>query len=143
MSSGQTTYFEVTNQSFYGSQIPTTSEVTNYQPIDAELAIEFKPYVAGDGQITLDIQVIQSSFGSRVDENAPPDINSRQFSSIIRMQNNDVAILGGLDEKYKSNSGTGVPFLSKIPIIKWFFSQRSRQSIKKKLNVLVKPVVFY
>ena len=107
------------------------------------MAIEFKPYVAGDGQITLDIQVIQSSFGSRVDENAPPDINSRQFSSIIRMQNNDVAILGGLDEKYKSNSGTGVPFLSKIPIIKWFFSQRSRQSIKKKLNVLVKPVVFY
>ncbi len=143
LSSGQTTYFEVTNQSFYGSQIPQTSEVTNYQPIDAELSIEFKPFVAGDGQITLDIQVIQSSFGARTAENAPPDINSRQFSSIIRMQDNDVAILGGIEEKIKNDAGSGVPFLSRIPILKWLFSQRSRQDSKKKLNILVKPTVFY
>ena len=118
LSSGQTTYYEVTNQNFFGTQITTTSEITNYQPIDAELAIEFKPYVSGDGQVTLEIQVIQSSFGSRIDENAPPDINSRRFSSIIRMKNEDVAILGGIEEKFKNDSGSGVPFLSKIPLLK-------------------------
>lgn len=143
LSSGQTTYFEVTNQNFFGSQIPQTSEVTNFQPIDAELAIEFKPYVSGNGQITLDIQVIQSSFGGRINEAAPPDINSRRFSSIIRMQENDVAILGGLEEKFKDDSGSGVPFLSKIPIIKWLFSTRSRTDRKSKLNILIKPTVFY
>lgn len=142
LSSGQTTYYEVTNQNFYGTQITQTSEITNYQPIDAELAIEFKPFVSGDGQVTLEIQVVQSSFGSRIDENAPPDINSRRFSSIIRMQNEDVAILGGIEEKFKSDSGSGVPLLSKIPILKWLFSQRSRTDVKSKLNILVKPTIF-
>ena len=143
LSSGQTTYFEVTNQNFFGSQIPQTSQVTNFQPIDAELAIEFKPYVSGDGQITLEIQVEQSSFGTRINENAPPDINSRRFSSIIRMQDNDIAILGGIEQKFKSDSGSGVPLLSRIPILKWLFSTRRREDRKEKLNVLIKPTVFY
>ncbi len=143
LSSGETTYYEVVNQSFIGSQNPQSTEITNFQPIDAELAIEFKPYVSGNGQITLDIQVIQSSFGSRIDESAPPDISSRRFSSIIRMRENDVAILGGLEEKFKNDTGSGVPFLSRIPIIKWLFSQRSRTDRKSKLNILIKPTVFY
>ncbi|QKX03546.1 type II and III secretion system protein [Aquimarina sp. TRL1] len=144
LSSGQTTYYAVTNQNFFGSQIPQTSQVVNYQPIDAELALEFKPFVSGDGQITLDIQVIQSNFsGERIAEDAPPDINSRRFSSIMRMRTNDVAILGGIERKIKNNSGSGVPFLSKIPIIKWFFSKRKREDSKRKLNVIIKPTVFY
>ncbi|QKX04094.1 general secretion pathway protein GspD [Aquimarina sp. TRL1] len=144
LSSGQTTYYAVTNQNFFGSQIPQTSEVVNYLPIDAELALEFKPFVSGDGQITLDIQVIQSSFsGKRIAENAPPDINSRKFSSIMRMRANDVAILGGIEQKVKNDSGSGVPLLSRIPILKWLFSKRKREDSKKKLNVIIKPTVFY
>ncbi len=144
LSSGQTTYYAVTNQNFFGSQIPQTSEVVNYLPIDAELALEFKPFVSGDGQITLDIQVIQSNFsGERIAENAPPDINSRRFSSIMRMKANDVAILGGIEQKVKNDSGTGVPLLSRIPVLKWLFSKRTREDSKKRLNVIIKPTVFY
>ncbi len=144
LSSGQTTYYAVTSQNIFGSQNPQTSEIVNYQPIDAELALEFKPFVSGDGQITLDIQVIQSNFsGNRIAENAPPDINSRRFSSIMRMQANDVAILGGIEQKVKNDSGSGVPLLSRIPIIKWLFSKRKREDSKKKLNVIIKPTVFY
>ncbi len=144
LSSGQTTYYAVTSQNIFGSQNPQTSEIVNYQPIDAELALEFKPFVSGDGQITLDIQVIQSNFnGERIAEDAPPDINSRRFSSIMRMQENDVAILGGIEEKVKNDSGSGVPLLSRIPIIKWLFSKRRREDSKKKLNVIIKPTVFY
>ncbi|WP_109302732.1 type II secretion system protein GspD [Aquimarina sp. AU474] len=144
LSSGQTTYYAVTSQNIFGSQNPQTSEIVNYQPIDAELALEFKPFVSGDGQITLDIQVIQSNFsGERIAENAPPDINSRRFSSIMRMQANDVAILGGIEQKVKNDSGSGVPLLARIPIIKWLFSKRVREDSKRKLNVIIKPTVFY
>ncbi len=144
LSSGQTTYYAVTSQNIFGSQNPQTSEIVNYQPIDAELALEFKPFVSGDGQITLDIQVIQSNFsGERIAEDAPPDINSRRFSSIMRMRANDVAILGGIEQKVKNDSGSGVPLLSRIPIIKWLFSKRVREDSKKRLNVIIKPTVFY
>jgi type IV pilus assembly protein PilQ len=144
LSIGETTYYVVTNQNFYGSQIPQTSEVKNYQPIDAELAVTIMPLVSGDGQITLDIKVIQSSFnGQKVDKNAPPGINSREFTSIIRVKDQDLIVLGGLEESTKNDSGTGVPLLSRIPIIKWLFSSRTRTDSQKKLTVLIKPTVIY
>lgn len=144
LSIGETTYYVVTNQSFFGSQIPTTSEIRNYVPIDAELAIGIKPLVSGDGQVTLDINVVQSDFnGERIEEDAPPGLTSREFSSIIRMQNQDLAILGGLEEKVKNDSGSGVPLLARIPVIKWLFSERKREDTKQKLTILIKPTVIY
>lgn len=144
LSIGETTYYVVTNQNFYGSQIPQTSEIKNYQPIDAELSLSIKPLVSGDGEITMDIKVIQSSFnGQKVDKDAPPGINSREFTSIIRVKDQDIIVLGGLEEKVKNDSGSGVPFLARIPVIKWFFSSRKREDSKKKLSVLIKPTVIY
>ncbi|WP_166923948.1 type II secretion system protein GspD [Flavobacterium poyangense] len=144
LSIGETTYYVVTNQNFYGSQIPQASEVKNYQPIDAELSVTIMPLVSGDGQITMDIKVIQSSFnGQKVDKDAPPGINSREFTSIIRVKDQDLIVLGGLEESVKNDSGTGVPLLSRIPIIKWLFSSRKREDSKKKLSVLIKPTVIY
>ncbi len=144
LSIGETTYYVVTSQNFFGSQIPTSSEIRNFQPIDAELAVSIKPLVSGNGQVTLDINVIQSDFnGERIDEDAPPGLTSREFSSIIRMQNQDLAVLGGLEEKVKNDSGSGVPFLARIPVIKWLFSKRRREDSKQKLTILIKPTVIY
>ncbi|WP_264536553.1 type II secretion system protein GspD [Flavobacterium sp. N1736] len=144
LSIGETTYYVVTNQNYYGSQIPQASEVKNYQPIDAELSVTIMPLVSGNGQITMDIKVIQSSFnGQKVDKDAPPGINSREFTSIIRVKDQDLIVLGGLEESVKNESGTGVPLLSRIPILKWIFSSRKREDSKKKLSVLIKPTVIY
>lgn len=144
LSIGETTYYVVTNQNYYGSQIPQASEVKNYQPIDAELSVTIMPLVAGDGQITMDIKVIQSSFnGQKVDKDAPPGINSREFTSIIRVKDQDLIVLGGLEESVKNDSGTGVPLISRIPVLKWLFSSRKREDSKKKLSVLIKPTVIY
>jgi len=144
LSIGETTYYVVTNQNYYGSQIPQASEVKNYQPIDAELSVTIMPLVSGNGQITMDIKVIQSSFnGQKVDKDAPPGINSREFTSIIRVKDEDLIVLGGLEESVKNDSGTGVPLLSRIPIVKWLFSSRKREDSKKKLSVLIKPTVIY
>lgn len=144
LSSGQTTYYAVTTQSFYGSQIPQSSEITNYYPIDAELALHIMPFVSGDGEITMDINVIQSSFnGERINADAPPGMNSREFSSIIRMRDQDVAVLGGIEERTRDDSGTGVPLLARVPVIKWFFSERRREDSRRKLTILIKPTVIY
>ncbi len=142
-SNGETSYYAVTQRNIIGTDNPQSSEITNFFPIDAELGLTIKPSVSGNGQVLLDINVIQSSFGDRISEEAPPDISSRNFTSIIRMQDQDIAILGGLEENSKSNSGTGVPFLARIPIIKYLFSKRRREARKSKLSVLIKPTVIY
>ncbi|WP_299334898.1 general secretion pathway protein GspD [uncultured Psychroserpens sp.] len=141
-SNGQTSYYAIVQRNIIGTDNPQTSEIRNYFPIDAKLGLEIKPYVTGDKQVLLDINVIQSSFGQRIAEDAPPDISSRSFSSVVRMKDQDIAVLGGLEENFSNNSGSGVPFLARIPIIKWLFSKRVREGRKSKLTVFIKPTVF-
>lgn len=142
LSSGETTYYAVTSQNFFGAQIPQTSEIRNFVPIDAELSLEILPFVSGDGQITLDVQVLQSAFnGERIAEDAPPGLTSREFSSIVRMEDQDVVVLGGIESIRNDNSGSGVPFLARIPVIKWLFSKRRREATKRNLNILIKPTI--
>jgi type IV pilus assembly protein PilQ len=140
-SNGQTSYYAVVQRNIIGTDNPQTSEIRNYFPIDAKLGLDIKPYVTGNNQVLLDINVIQSTFGQRIAEDAPPDISSRNFSSVVRMKDQDIAVLGGLEENYSNNSGSGVPFLARIPIIKWLFSKRVREGRKSKLTVFIKPTV--
>lgn len=142
-SNGQTSYYAIVRRDIIGSDNPQTTEIRNYFPIDAKLGLDIKPYVTGDKEVLLDINVIQSTFGQRIADDAPPDINSRNFSSVVRMKDQDIAVLGGLEENYISNSGSGVPFLARIPIIKWLFSKRVREGRKSKLTVFIKPTVIY
>ena len=142
LSNGERSYYAITRRDIIGSQNPQTTEIKNYVPIDADLSIALKPIVAGDNQITMSINVVQSSFnGKRIDKEAPPGMNSREFTSIIRVKDQDVVILGGLEENLKNDSGSGVPLLSRIPVIKWLFSKRKRIDSKMKLSVLIKPTI--
>ena len=139
---GETTYYAVTRRDVIGSQNPQTTEIKNYFPIDANLSIGIRPMVSGDDNITLSINVTQSDFnGDRIDPEAPPGMNSREFTSTIRVKDKDVIILGGIEESASNNSGSGVPFLARIPIIKYLFSKRVRTASKSKLSVLIKPTI--
>ncbi len=140
-SNGQTSYYTVTEQNIFSGNNPINSTIQNFVPIDAELGLTIKPIVSGDGQVTLDIFVIQSDFGQRISENAPPDIRSREFSSLIRVRDQDIVVLGGLEEQKNDDSGNGVPFLARVPVIKWLFSQRRREDSKSKLTILIKPTI--
>ncbi|WP_272149605.1 type II secretion system protein GspD [Tenacibaculum aiptasiae] len=142
LSNGQRKYYAVTRRDIIGSQNPQTSEIKNYVPIDADLSIAIKPMVSGNEQITMSINVVQSNFnGERIEPEAPPGMNSREFNSTIRVRDQDVIILGGLEENLKNDSGRGVPFLSRVPVIKWLFSKKTRTDSKTKLSVLIKPTI--
>ena len=68
-------------------------------------------------------------------------MSTRKFNSTVRVRNQDVVVLGGLEINSKSNSGSGVPFLARIPLIKWLFSKRVRTASKSKLSVFIRPTV--
>jgi len=144
LSRGERSYFAVTQRNTIGTQNPIIADVKNYFPIDADLSIGIRPLVSGDGNITLSINVLQSSFnGERIDPEAPPGMDSREFTSTIRVKDKDVVILGGIEESSKNNSGSGVPFLARIPLIKYLFSKRTRTASKSKLSILIKPTIIY
>jgi type IV pilus assembly protein PilQ len=62
---------------------------------------------------------------------------------MIRVKNEDMIVLGGLEEVRHTRSGSGVPILSRIPILRWLFSSRSSAKQTNKLIVFIKPTVMY
>ncbi len=141
MNIGNTEYYLEETSNFIGSQNPSLSTAKIYKSVKAELAITIKPIVSGDDQITLDILVEQSDFTERISKEAPPGSVNRKFESLIRVKNQELIILGGLEEKRYQDSSSGTPILSRIPVLKWLFSSRTRQDQKSKLNIFIKPTI--
>ncbi|MBI5541220.1 MAG: general secretion pathway protein GspD [Bacteroidia bacterium] len=143
LSIGKTEYYMEEQNNVVGTQNPQNITTRTYKSINADLSITIKPIVSGDNQVTLEIKVKQSDFTARISPSAPPGSVTRNFESLIRIKNEEMVLLGGLEENGSSESGTGVPLLSRIPIIKWVFSSRTKEKKVSKLNIFIKPTVIY
>lgn len=143
LSIGNTEYYTIASNNVIGSQNPQNIITTRYESVSADLTVRIKPFVSGDEQITMEVEVQQSDFTERISPDAPPGSVTRSFSSLIRVRNEEMILLGGLEEKSTSKSGRGVPLLSRIPVIKWLFSERTKLKASSKLNIFIKPTVFY
>jgi type IV pilus assembly protein PilQ len=84
-----------------------------------------------------------SNFTSNTPINQPPPTSTSKFESIIRVHNEDMVVLGGIERNTKSETGSGVPFLSRIPILKWLFSSRKKSNSKVVSIVFIKPTIIY
>ncbi len=145
VSIGQTTYYQEQQVNFQNTVVNQgvlTSKI--WKSVDANLTVKIKPFVSSDGNVTMDITLTNDDFdGSKVDPTAPPNATKQTFESVIRVQNGDVVLLGGLDKKQNNNSGEGVPLLSRVPVIKWLFSSRNKTKRKYKLHIIIRPTVTY
>lgn len=143
MSVGNTEYYFEEQQTTTSNASTNTFKTKTYKSVKADLSVIIKPFVSGNDQITLEISVSQSDFTGKIEPGAPPGSVTREFTSLIRVKDQEMILLGGLEEKSVSESGSGVPFLARIPVIKWFFSSRSKEKSKSKLNIFIKPTVIY
>jgi type IV pilus assembly protein PilQ len=143
MSIGRTEYYQEQTTNIIGTQNPQTQITTTYKPLNADLAISITPMVSGDEQVTLDISVKQSTFTKRVSDTGPFGTTQRSFQSMIRVKNQQMVLLGGLEEDADNESGKGVPLLSRLPFFKWIFGLHSKSKSKTRLSVLIRPTVLY
>ena len=144
VSIGETSYyFEQTNRLINSGINNNILQSGQWKPTEANLSVDILPYVSKDEHITLNIIVEKSAFLGRAGENAPPGKSTQKFESLIRVRNNEMILLGGLDELERENSGTGTPLLARIPVIKWFFSSKTKRKEKSKLHLFIKPTVVY
>jgi type IV pilus assembly protein PilQ len=144
LSIGETSYYFEQSNRLINSNIG--NDILNsgtWKSTDANLSLSIKPYVSIDENVTLTIVVEKSSFLGRAGETAPPGKATQKFESLVRVKNGEMILLGGLDELKKEDSGSGTPLLSRIPIIKWFFSSRKKGKNNSKLHIFIKPTVVY
>jgi type IV pilus assembly protein PilQ len=145
VSIGQTTYYQEQQVNFQNTVVNQgvlTSKI--WKSVDANLIVKVEPFVSSDDIVTLKITLTNDDFdGVRVDPSAPPNATKQTFESMVRVKNGEVVLLGGLEKKEDSNTGSGVPLISRIPVLKWFFSNRAKTKQKYKLHVIIRPTITY
>jgi len=145
LSVGQTQYYLEVNNNLVNN-VNTQQNILqtqNWKAVNADLSVNIDPQVSGDEQITMTINVKQSSFTERVSNTAPPGTINRDFQSLVRVKNGEMIMLGGLEENQVNNSGSGLPLISRIPVLKWIFGNRTKSKSENKLTIFIKPTVIY
>lgn len=70
-----------------------------------------------------------------------PIVNVSQVSVTVCVPDKSTLMIGGLGSINKENKTTGIPILSKIPLIKRLFSREEKDNTKLNLIILVKPTI--
>jgi len=122
----------------------TTSESVSF--IDVGVKLSVVPTINKDGFITMKIkpevssvrEIIKTSQGSQV-----PIVETSEVETTVKVKDNTTIMIAGLIKQTQTETTTGVPGLSKIPVLKWFFSKYekgpSSGPVKKELIICITP----
>lgn len=150
-------YFNVS-----GSSTPATATspatntfTTTAQSIAVGFVMSVTPQIDDTDQVTLNVRpslsrrvgVVQDPNPSLVTAagvqivNSVPVIQTREMESILKIPNNQIAVMGGLMQDNINNGEDSVPGLSQVPGVGELFKYRNEASSKSELVIFLRPIV--
>jgi type IV pilus assembly protein PilQ len=111
--------------------------------VEANLELNVTPKITPNDMVIMSINVSDDvpDYANRVGENVP--INTKSASTEMMVASGDTVVIGGIYKERKGESTTGVPWLSKIPLIGWLFKTQSTSIEKSELLIFLTPTVVY
>ncbi len=145
-------YFTIKADTTSNANTSTTTYTTNLNSVPVGLVMNVTPQISANDTVLLNIRPsISRKFGEVIDpnpdlqrlgvENKIPVIRTREMESMIRVENGNIAVMGGLMEDGQDYADTAIPAISRIPIIGNFFQNKNDTRRKTELVVFLRPVV--
>ncbi len=110
----------------------------------ASLILKVKPHITNDNQIILDLEIRKDSPNYEhvsLTGSDEPAIDTRNVKSRVRIASGNTIVIGGIYEKEKNRSKTGVPVFSQIPLLGWLFKREYTETSNKKLLIFITPEI--
>jgi len=114
---------------------------TQFQYQDVGVNIDITPRVHASREVSMKVAVEVSSVAGRVTIGGieQPIISQRKIEHDIRLVEGEVSVLGGIVERSETRSLSGWPGLSKIPILRYFFSGENKESVESEVLIVLTP----
>ncbi|MCY4045428.1 MAG: pilus assembly protein N-terminal domain-containing protein, partial [Cellvibrionales bacterium] len=94
-----------------------------------------------DDMINLEVSFSLSDIDPSVSVNGVPGTKTRETETVIQMMPNQTVAISGLFAMADSHSNSGIPFLSKIPVIKYLFGVDDKDKESREVVVLLTPKI--
>jgi general secretion pathway protein D len=124
---------------------PDAPVVNSIEYRDTGVILLVTPRVNASGLVIMEIQQeisnVVAAPSQTVSEITSPTINQRQINSTVAIASGETVALGGLIQEERERNQSGIPLLSRIPIVGALFSTRSNAVRRTELLVLITPSV--
>jgi general secretion pathway protein D len=124
---------------------PDAPVVNSIEYRDTGVILLVTPRVNQSGLVIMEIQQEISNVvdapTTTISEETSPTINQRQINSTVAILSGETVALGGLIQDQRERAQSGIPFLSRLPIVGALFRTRSNNVSRTELLVLITPSV--
>lgn len=122
----------------------TTVTSENIEFIDVGVKLKVVPTINKDGFITMKIkpevssapasEVITTQLGSRI-----PIVHTSEAETVVKVKEDTMVMIAGLIKDESIDTVNGLPFISRIPLLGAFFSNRDKQRNRTETIVFITP----
>ncbi len=125
---------------------------TTVNTVPVGIVMSVTPYIDKDETVTLNIRPTISRIIRFVNDPNPllaqenvisqiPVLQVREIETMLKVNDSDTAVIGGLMQDQINKENRGVPILSSIPLLGTLFSYTEEKFIKSELVIFIRPVV--
>ena len=130
--------------------VTTVDTTVNTVPVGIVMAVT--PFIDESDTVTLNVRPTISRIIDFVDDPNPlladagvvsqiPVIQVREIETMLKVDDSETAVIGGLMQDQINKENRGVPILSSIPILGALFSYTEEKYVKSELVIFIRPVV--
>jgi len=113
------------------------STVQGLEDAAALLSLTVTPQINKEGIINLNINIANTKFLDTVTSPDNATRGNKQIQTFASLADGEVLVLGGLMKDSISGSRSGFPLLEKLPIVGWFFKQKTHNQSKDSFVVFI------
>ncbi len=126
-----------------------SSDDTIYYTYDYKtvgLKLKLTPHITKGNKITMNLLVeVNSVLGDTSYTSTgtviPPDLGKRDVKTNVSVNDGRTIVVGGLMRQQKTETETKVPFLGDIPLLGWFFKNKTQETKKTNLLIFITPKI--
>jgi len=131
-------------QTLAGNGSGSQNQSEDIQSVFAGVLLSITPEISKDNTITLIINPSLSETSRDISQNntgrsMPPDLNRRQLSSVVTVEDGSRIILGGLINTKTTDIENKIPLLGDIPLVNYFFKYSEKVKVTQELVIIIEP----
>lgn len=120
------------------SQVSAAGVNTTF--VEARLSLEVTPHITQDGSILMAIRAENNQPDpSNTGANGQPSIQRKEANTQVLVKDGDTTVIGGIYVRRGAQNEQAVPFLSRIPVLGFFFRNSSESDARQELLIFITP----
>ena len=106
---------------------------------DIDLLLEVTPHVTADDRISMKLHMTKNDVSTIVD--GVPSLSTNEAETELLINNNDTIVIGGVVKNTITETKTGIPYLSDIPLLGKAFRRDQKGEDKQELLIFLTPSI--